>query len=108
MSDHHDLIVRRVVHALEESRDPDSLVWTYFDRDREAVVQAAQQTLEATREDASRERVEAAVDRELIEALRFPESSPGGVPAKLYVHRGRVLVGSLLAFLAALAAALVL
>ena len=72
MLDRHDLIVRRVVTALEDENDPEALVWRYFDEDRDAVVEAAQQTLEATREDASRARVEAAVDPELVEALRFP------------------------------------
>ena len=90
MADHHDLIVRRVVTSLEESNDPEALVWNYFDEDREAVIDAAQQTLEATREDSSRERVEAAVDRELVEALRFPVSPAGGLPAYLYIYRGRV------------------
>jgi hypothetical protein len=65
MADHHELIVRRVVTSLEEANDPEALVWQYFDRDRDAVIEAAQQTLEATREDASLDRVEAAVDREL-------------------------------------------
>lgn len=90
MADHHDLIVRRVITSLEETNDPEALVWRYFDEDREAVIQAAQQTLEATREDASRDRVEAAVDRELVEALRFPTNPRGGLPAHLYVHKGRV------------------
>lgn len=105
MPDHHDMIVRRVIHALEETEDSDSLVWSYFDADREAVVQAAQQTLEATREDASRERVESAVDRELIEALRFPSNPPGGLLAKLYIRRAAVAtIGiSLTALLAAIA-----
>jgi len=105
LPDHHDMIVRRVIHALEETEDSDSLVWSYFDADREAVVQAAQQTLEATREDASRERVESAVDRELIEALRFPSNPPGGLLAKLYIRRAAVAtIGiSLTALLAAIA-----
>jgi hypothetical protein len=99
------MIVRRVIHALEETEDSDSLVWSYFDADREAVVQAAQQTLEATREDTSRERVESAVDRELIEALRFPSNPPGGLLAKLYIRRAAVAtIGiSLTALLAAIA-----
>lgn len=104
MTDHHHALVQRVVDALEERRDPESLVWSYFDEDREAVIQAAQQTLEATREDSSRGRVEAAVDRELIEALRFPEGGRGGLPARLYLHRRPLaavllLVASALAFL---------
>ena len=90
MADHHDLIVRRVVTSLEEKNDPEALVWRYFDEDRDAVIEAAQQTLEATREDSSRERVEAAVDRELVEALRFPLRPAGGLPAYLYIYRGRL------------------
>jgi hypothetical protein len=90
MADHHDLIVRRVVTSLDESNDPEALVWNYFDEDRDAVIEAAQQTLEATREDSSRERLEAAVDRELVEALRFPMNPAGGLPAYLYIYRGRV------------------
>jgi hypothetical protein len=64
-----------------------------------------QQTLEATREDASRERVESAVDRELLEALRFPSNPPGGLLAKLYIRRAAVAtIGiSLTALLAAIA-----
>ena len=90
MGDHRTEIVKRVMHSLEETYDPDSLVWAYFDRDRDAVIEAAQQTLEATREDASRERVEAAVDRELIEALRFPTNLRQGLLPRLYIRRGRV------------------
>ena len=78
MVDHHDLIVRRVVTSLEDENDPEALVWRYFDEDRDAVVEAIQQTLEATREGASRARVKAAVDGELVEALRFP-ANPRGV-----------------------------
>ena len=50
MADHHSL-VKRVIHALDADQDPDSLVSAYFDEDRDAVIQAAIQTLEATRED---------------------------------------------------------
>ena len=100
MPDHRDQIVRRVVTALEETRDPESLVWSYFDEDRDVVIDAARQTLEATREDSSPERVAAVVDRELIEALRFPVSSPGGLPAKLYVHRSAVALGAVITALA--------
>ena len=95
MSEHRDQIVKRVVHALEETRDPDSLVWSYFDEDRDVVIDAARQTLEATREDASYERVAAAVDRELIEALRFPPAIRGGLPARLYIHRAPVALAML-------------
>ena len=49
MTDHHRQMVQRVIYALEEARDPDAMVWAYFDKDRDAVVQAAMQTLEATR-----------------------------------------------------------
>lgn len=105
MVDHHDLIVRRVVTSLEESNDPESLVWQYFDEDRDVVIQAAQQTLDATREDSSRARVEAAVDRELVEALRFPTNPRGGFPAHLYIYRGRAATAviTLAALLSALA-----
>ncbi len=37
MADHHDLIVRRVVTSLEETNDPEALVWQYFDQDRDTV-----------------------------------------------------------------------
>lgn len=100
MPEHRDQIVRRVVHALEETREPDSLVWSYFDEDRAVVIDAAMQTLEATREDNSSERVAAVVDRELIEALRFPTASPGGPLAALYVHRGAVALGTVITALA--------
>ena len=90
MADHHDRIVRRVVTSLEATNDPEALVWQYFDRDRAVVIEAARQTLEATREDASLDRVEAAVDRELVESLRFPPNPRGGLPALLYVQRGKV------------------
>ncbi len=105
MADHHDLIVRRVVTSLEQRNDPEALVWRYFDQDRDAVIEAAQQTLEATREDSSRERVEAAVDRELVEALRFPISPAGGLPAYLCIYKGRV--AALLATVTAVLTALV-
>ena len=91
MSKHRDQLVKRVVHALEETHDPDALVWAYFDEDRDVVIEAARQTLEATREDVSADKV---VDRELIDALRFPESPRGGLAMSLYLHRGRVALGT--------------
>jgi hypothetical protein len=98
--DHREQIVKRVVHALEETRDPETLVWSYFDEDRDVVIDAARQTLDATREDSSSERVAAVVDRELIEALRFPTNAPGGPLAVLYVHRGAVTLGTVITALA--------
>ena len=93
------MVTRRVITSLDEANDPDSLVWRYFDADRDAVIEATRQTLEATREDASVERVVAAVDKELIEALRFPARPPGGWVATLLVRRGWVagatLVGAI-------------
>ncbi|HKJ03026.1 MAG TPA: hypothetical protein VJ997_11245 [Longimicrobiales bacterium] len=106
MSDHHYELVQRVITSLEEGHDPDALVWSYFDEDRDAVIQAAVQTLEATREDADPARVARAVDKELIEGLRFPVNPPGGVLPALYLRRGRVL--ALLAVIVALAALVVL
>jgi len=105
VSEHHEL-VQRVIDSLEDRHDPDALVWTYFDQDRDAVIQAAVQTLDATREDADPARVARAVDKELIEGLRFPENPPGGLLPTLYLRRGRV--ASLLVVLLAAAAALVL
>ena len=89
MSHHHEL-VQRVIHSLEDSSDPDALVWAYFDEDRDAVIQAAVQTLEATREDADPARVARAVDKELIEGLRFPPNPPGGLLPALYLRRGQL------------------
>jgi hypothetical protein len=103
---HRDHLVRRVVHALEDTHDPDSLVWRYFDEERDVVIEAARQTLEATREDVSTEKVASVVDKELIEALRVPEHPRRGVAVSIYLHRGRaalatalVTIGTLLAFL---------
>ena len=103
MSDHHHQLVERVIHTLEETQDPDALVWAYFDEDRDAVIQAAVQTLEATREDADPGKVARAVDRELVEGLRVPANPPGGLLPTLYVRRGRV-ASLLFVVLAALAA----
>lgn len=108
MTEHRDQIVRRVVHSLEVARDPDSLVWSYFDEDRDVVIEAARQTLEATREDSSYERVSAAVDRELIEALRFPPAARSGLPAAIYIHRVPVMIGTVMTVLGALASLLLL
>jgi len=91
---HREKIVKRVVQALDETRDPDTLVWSYFDEDRDVVIEAARQTLEATREYVSAERVAAVVDKELIDALRFPTRARASVAISLYLHRGRVALGS--------------
>ena len=96
------------MHALEETHDPDSLVWAYFDEDRDVVIEAAKQTLEATREDVSTEKVAAVVDRELIDALRFPTDATGGLPVSLYIHRGRVAFGTALVTIGSLLALLLI
>lgn len=106
MPDHHHQLVERVIHALDDSQDTDALVWSYFDQDRDAVIQAAVQTLEATREDADPTKVARTVDRELVEGLRFPDDPPGGFLPTLYLRRGRV--ASLLVLVATLAAFLLL
>ena len=95
MSQDRDKLVRRVVHALGESHDPDSLVWSYFDEDRDVVIEATRQTLEATREDVSAEKVAAVVDKELIDALRFP-ARRSDLGTSLYIHRGRIALGTAL------------
>jgi len=106
VAEQRDEIVKRVVHALEETNEPGELVRRYFDEDREVVIEATRQTLEATREDVSADRVAAAVDKELIEALRFPKDRKVGVAVSLYLHRGEAALasalvtgGALLAFL---------
>ncbi len=106
MFENHHQLVERVIRSLDDTQDADALVWTYFDQDRDAVIQAALQTLEATREDADPARVARTVDRELIAGLRFPVDPPGGLLPTLYLRRGRV--ASLMALLAALAAFLLL
>jgi len=106
LSDHHHQLVERVIHSLEETEDPDALVWTYFDQDRDAVIQAAVQTLEATREDADPAKVARTVDKELVEGLRFPVNPPWGLLQKMYVRRGRV--SALLVILATIAALVLL
>jgi hypothetical protein len=87
VTDERARIVKRVVRALDESEAPDSLVWSYFESDREALVEATRQTLEATREDASPERIDDALERELVEALRYPARTDRGVLPHLWVHR---------------------
>ena len=52
-----------------------------------ALSAATRQTLEATREDVTEERLAAVVDRELIEALRFPVDRKAGWLPTLYLHR---------------------
>jgi hypothetical protein len=106
VSDHHHQLVQRVVHALDDRQDPDALVWTYFDQDRDAVIQATLQTLEATREYADEAKVARAVDRELIEGLRFPSDPPRGLLPLAYVQRLPITAAA--AFLASLLAALLL
>ena len=96
MGEQRDQLVKRVVHALEETHDPGSLVWRYFDEDRDVVIQATQQTLEATREEVSSEKVAAVVDKELIDALRFPTEPRTGFATTLYIRRGTVAVASAL------------
>lgn len=96
MSQDREQLVKRVVHALEESQDPKALVWSYFDEDRAHVIEAARQTLEATREEVSTEKVASVVDKELIEALRFPKEVRRGLPVALFLNRGTIAVGSAL------------
>jgi precorrin isomerase len=108
VTEHRDQIVKRVVHALDERRDPNALVWAYFDEDRDVMIEAARQTLEATREDASMERVAAAVDRELIEALRFPPNPPRGLSMSLYINRGRAALATVVATVGTLLALLLI
>jgi hypothetical protein len=100
--------VKRVVHALDERQDPESLVWSYFDEDRDVVIEAARQTLEATREDVSTEKVAAVVDKELIEALRFPREPRTGLAVSLYLHRGRIALGTALVTIGTLLSLLLL
>ena len=108
MPEHRDQIVRRVVHALDDTHDPDSLVWAYFDEDRDVVIEAAQQTLEATREDVSTERIATVVDKELIDALRFPQRLPTGITTSLYIQRGKVAVATFLVTIGTLLAVLLI
>lgn len=96
MHEQRDQIVKRVVHALEQTHDPGELVRAYFDEDRDVVIEATRQTLEATREDVSSERVAAVVDKELIEALRFPVDARRGMSVALYLNRRKAAVASAL------------
>jgi len=108
VTEQRDQIVKRVVHALEETNEPGELVRRYFDEDRDVVIEATSQTLEATREDVSAEKVAATVDRELIEALRFPKDRKVGVAVSLYLHRGKAALASALVTGGALLALLLL
>ncbi len=94
MSAQRDQIVKRVVHSLEESNDPADVVRAYFDTDREVVLEAARQTLEATRDEVTEDRLAAVVDKELIEALRFPAERRLGVLPVLFLHRRKVAFAS--------------
>lgn len=87
MTDQRSRIVKRVVRSLEDGQDPDTLVWSYFEADRQALIEATRQTLAATREDTPDAKIEEAVERELVDALRYPERRRGGVVANLWVHR---------------------
>lgn len=97
MTEQRTDIIKRVVRSLEDTRDPERLVWAYFESDREALIQATRQTLEATREDASEAKIEDALERELIEALRYPNTPSRGLLPRLWVHRGRVATVTLAA-----------
>jgi hypothetical protein len=106
MAEQRDQIVKRVVHALDSANDSTDIVGAYFDTDREVILEAARQTLEATREDVSPDRLTTIVDRELVEALRFPVGRGDGLLPRLYLGRKRVAItsalvtiGSVLAFL---------
>ena len=101
-------IAKRVVHALQDESDPTAVVQAYFDRDRAVVLEAVGQTLEATREEVPREKLETAVDRELIDELRFPVDMPRGLAVLLYLNRGKVAFASTLVAVATAAAFLLL
>ena len=88
--DHRARIAERVVRSLDETRDSGSLVHDYFDADRDVLIEATRQTLEATREDASEARIADTLERELIDALRYPEPRRRGLLPWLYLRRGRV------------------
>ena len=104
MTDHRSQIVKRVMHSLDETQDPDALVWAYFDEDRKAVIEATRQTLAATREDASEAKVAEVVDKELLELLRFPVTRSGGLVPWMIMHRvGVTWSGALIAAASALA-----
>ena len=103
MSDDRAGIVRRVVRSLEETRDPERLVWSYFESDRDALIEATRETLEATREDTSPEKIEEAVERELIEGLRYPPVSGRGFLPWLWIRRRVAAACAVAIALAALA-----
>jgi hypothetical protein len=104
MADHRTEIVKRVMHALDETQDPDALVWAYFDADREAVIEATRQTLAATRDDKSEAEVAEVVDRELLELLRFPAVHSRGMIPWMIMHRvGLTWTGALLGLVSSLA-----
>jgi len=97
MTDHRTEIVKRVMRSLEETTDPEELVAAYFDVDHDIVVQATQQTLEATGESVTQAVIAERVETELVEALRFPKGGAGGgLLPTLYVHRGAVAVATTL------------
>lgn len=96
MTDHRSRIVQRVVHSLEEHRDPDSLVHEWFDAERDVVIEATRATLEATGEDPSTSKLSETVERELVEGLRYPAAPSRGLLPWIYVHRGRSLVAAVL------------
>jgi len=102
MTDHRSQIVKRVMRSLEEVHDPESLVRAYFEDEREVLIEAARETIEATGEETTYEKVSEAVDHELLEALRFPTSRRVGVLPLMAIHRG--VVSLAVAVLAALGA----
>ena len=106
MTDHRSQIVKRVMRSLEEAHDPETLVRAYFEDEREVLIEAARETLEATGEGTTYDKVSEAVDHELLEALRFPIDRRVGILPSLAIHRG--LVSLAVAILGALSALLLL
>ncbi len=101
MTDHRTEIVKRVMRSLEETADPEALVTAYFDAEHDIVVEATQQTLEATGESVSEAMIAECVETELVEALRFPKGGTGGgLLPTLYVHRGATAVATTVAAMA--------
>ena len=88
------------MHTLGPDQDATTLVRAHFDEERAAVVAAVREALAANGEPADPARVEELVDRELTEALRFPDQPGAGLLAALYVRRGALAAG--LASLAAI------
>ncbi len=78
MTDHRTEIVKRVMRSLEETTDPEELVAAYFDAERDIVVQATQQTLEATGESVSQAVIAERVETELSPSSRrrSPDRDP--------------------------------